>query len=259
MSEKAFGGSAAVVTGAGEGIGREIARRLALAGAQVVLNDLDPVKAREAAAGIETEGGSCRALAGDASDPAHAAALVAEAVAAFGRLDLSVANAGFSLFSDFFATSPAEFDRVTGLNLRGSYFLAQAAARQMRAQGQGGRLLLLSSVCGHLAIPSLAAYSMSKAALEMLARALVPELSPHRITINTVAPGATVTPRNLEMDPHYAKTWGAKTPLGRPATVEDVASAALFLLSPAAAHITGQSLVVDGGWTSVGDAPQGRP
>ena len=139
----------------------------------------------------------------------------------------------------------------------GSYFLVQAAARQMRAQGQGGRVLLLSSVCGHLAIRSMAAYSMSKAALEMLARALVPELSPHRITINTVAPGATLTPRTLETDPHYDKTWGSKIPLGRAASGEDIASAALFLLSPAASHITGQSLVVDGGWTSVGDVPPG--
>jgi 3-oxoacyl-[acyl-carrier protein] reductase len=183
--------------------------------------------------------------------------MVAEAVSTFGRLDLAVANAGFSLFSDFYETTPTDFDRVTGLNLRGSYFLAQAAARQMRAQGQGGRILLLSSVCGHLAIRSLAAYSMSKAGLEMLAKALVPELSPFRIGINALAPGATITPRNLEMDASYEKTWGSRIPMGRTATVGDVAGAALFLLSPDAAHITGQSLVVDGGWTAVGDAPSG--
>jgi 3-oxoacyl-[acyl-carrier protein] reductase len=219
------------------------------------LNDVDPAKAKAAAARIASEGGTCRALPGDASDPAHASALVAEAVASFGGVDIAVANAGFSLVSDFFETAQAEFDRVTGLNLRGSYFLAQAAARQMRAQGKGGRLLLLSSVCGHLAIRSMAAYSMSKAALEMLARGLVPELSPHRITINAIAPGATLTPRTLETDPDYDRTWGNKVPLGHAATVDDIASAALFLLSPAASHITGQSLVVDGGWTSVGDAP----
>ena len=257
MKDNGFSGSVAVVTGAGEGIGLEIARRLAGAGARVVLNDVDPAKAGEAAALIAADGGICRALPGDASDPAHAGALVGEAVGAFGRIDLAVANAGFSLVSDFFATTQAEFDRVTGLNLRGSYFLAQAAARQMRAQGQGGRILLLSSVCGHLAIRSMAAYSMSKAALEMLARGLVPELSPHRITINAVAPGATLTPRTLETDADYDKTWGSKVPLGRAARVEDIASAALFLLSPAASHITGQSLLVDGGWTSVGDVPPG--
>ena len=196
-----------------------------------------------------------RWLAGDAGDPAHAQALVAEAVRAFSRLDIAVANAGFSLFSDFFETAPADFDRVTGLNLRGSYFLAQAAARQMRAQGEGGRILLLSSVCGHLAIRSMAAYSMSKAGIEMLVKGLVPELSAHRITINAMAPGATITPRNLAMDADYEKTWGSKIPLGRIASAEDIAAAALFLLSPEARHITGQSLLVDGGWTAVGDAP----
>jgi 3-oxoacyl-[acyl-carrier protein] reductase len=254
MSE-GFAGRVAVVTGAGEGIGREIARRLAAAGAAVVLNDVDSARAHEAATALGGEGGRCRALPGDAGDPALAMAMVAEAVSAFSRLDLVVANAGFSLFSEFFSTTPAEFQRVTDLNLRGSYFLAQAAARQMREQGEGGRILLLSSVCGHLAIRSLAAYSMSKAGLEMLAKALVPELSPFRITINALAPGATVTPRNLEMDPRYEQTWSPKIPLGRTATVSDVASAALFLLSPEAGHITGQALVVDGGWTAVGDVP----
>lgn len=256
MAAQAGGGRAAVVTGAGEGIGREIARRLAQEGAAVVINDVEPARAREVAEAILKEGGRARAMGGDASDPEHARALVAEAVAAFGRLDVAVANAGFSLFSDFFATTPAEFDRVTALNLRGSYFLAQAAARQMREQGQGGRILLLSSVCGHLALRSLAAYSMSKAGLEMLAKGLVPELSPHGITVNAVAPGATVTPRNLAQDPGYEQTWGAKIPRGRVATVDDIARAALFLLAPEAGHITGHTLVVDGGWTAVGDSPE---
>lgn len=255
MSGREFEGRSAVVTGAGEGIGLEIARQLATAGAGVVVNDFDPARAQSAASAIRDAGGAARALAGDASDPGFAEALVAEAVSAFGRVDAAVANAGFSLFSDFFATTPAEFDRVCALNLRGSYFLAQAAARRMRAQGGGGRILLLSSVCGHLAIRSLAAYSMSKAGIEMLAKGLVPELAPHGITVNAVAPSATVTPRNLAMDPDYEKTWGAKIPSGRVATVADIAHAALFLLAPESSHITGHTLVVDGGWTVVGDAP----
>jgi len=255
MAARDFEGQAAVVTGAGEGIGLAIARGLARGGAAVVLNDFDAGRARAAAEALEQEGARVRSLAGDAGDPDHAAALVAEAASAFGRLDIAVANAGFSLFSDFFATTPEEFDRVTALNLRGSYFLAQAAARRMREGGTGGRILLLSSVCGHLALRSLAAYSMSKAGLEMLAKGLVPELAPHGITVNAVAPSATLTPRNLATDPDYEKTWGAKIPTGRVATVEDIARAALFLVEPGSGHITGHTLVVDGGWTVVGDAP----
>jgi 3-oxoacyl-[acyl-carrier protein] reductase len=178
------------------------------------VNDLDDARASEVARALEAEGGRARSLAGDAGDPVHAQALVAAAVRAFSRLDLAVANAGFSLFSDFFETAPADFDRVTGLNLRGSYFLAQAAARQMRAQGEGGRILLLSSVCGHLAIRSMAAYSMSKAGIEMLVKGLVPELSPHRITINAIAPGATITPRTLAMDPATRRPGGRRSRSG---------------------------------------------
>jgi 3-oxoacyl-[acyl-carrier protein] reductase len=95
---------------------------------------------------------------------------------------------------------------------------------------------------------------MTKAALEMLAKSLVVELSPHGITINSVAPGATMTERTAE-DPEYNQTWSRITPMGRPATVQDIAHAALFLVSPLAGHVTGQALVVDGGWTSVSPSP----
>jgi glucose 1-dehydrogenase len=141
------------------------------------------------------------------------------------------------------------------LNLRGSFFLAQAAARQMRAQGTGGRIVLMSSVTGHQAVPYLSAYGMTKAGLEMLARALVLELSPHGITINCVAPGATLTPRNLQDDPNYAESWGRILPTRRVGTPEDIANAALFLLSPQSGQITGQTIVVDGGWTAISPTP----
>jgi NAD(P)-dependent dehydrogenase (short-subunit alcohol dehydrogenase family) len=247
----------ALITGAGAGIGHEIARRLAREGASVLLNDVDGGLAVSAAAGIRAEGGACRGVGGDVADVDVVRGLVAEAVGAFGRLDLAVANAGLTQYGDFLDYDPVRFDRLVGVNLRGSYFLAQAAARQMRAQGGGGRILLLSSVTGHRALRQLSAYGMTKAALEMMARALVVELSPFGIAINAVAPGATVTPRTVA-DPDWEAGWARAIPLGRPATVADVAAAALFLLSPEAAHITGQTLLVDGGWTSIGAAP-GRP
>ena len=112
----------------------------------------------------------------------------------------------------------------------------------------------MSSVTGHQAHKNLAAYGMSKAALEMLAKNLVIELSPYQININAIAPGATATERTTE-DPMYEKTWSRITPIGRPASVKDIASAALFFVSGAAKHITGQTLVVDGGWTSVSPSP----
>ncbi len=250
-----FTGRVAVVTGAGTGIGQEIARRLAKAGARVLLNDVDGALAEQAAAAISAEGGVCRGAGGDAADVEAMRGLVGEAVGAFGRLDLAVANAGLTLYGDFLDYDPARFDRLLAVNLRGSYFLAQAAARQMRAQGEGGRVLLLSSVTGHRSLKQLSAYGMTKAALEMMARALVVELSPFGIAINAVAPGATVTPRTVA-DPEWEAGWARAIPLGRVASVADVAAAAIFLLSPEAAHITGQTLIVDGGWTSIGAAPE---
>jgi len=143
---------------------------------------------------------------------------------------------------------------VLRLNLAGSFFLAQAAAVQMKTQGEGGSILFTSSVTGHQAHKGLVAYGMSKAALEMLAKGLVIELSPHRITVNAVAPGATMTERTAE-DSGYEKTWSKLTPMGRPASPEDIARAVVFLVSPEARHITGQTLVVDGGWTAISPGP----
>ena len=149
-------------------------------------------------------------------------------------------------------------DAVVDLNLRGSFFLTQAAARQMRQQGGGGSILLMSSVVGHQAHPGLTAYGMTKAALEMLAKGLVLDLSPHGININAIAPGATQTERTLD-DPTYIPVWSRLTPMGRPATVEDIANAALFLVAPQSRHITGQSLVIDGGWSAVSPPPTVLP
>lgn len=249
-----FEGRAAVVTGAGQGIGREIARQLAREGAAVLVNDCDEALAAEAARSIAAEGGEARAAGGDVSLVEVTRALVAQAVAAFGRLDLAVANAGITLHRDFLEYRPGDLERLLAVNLRGSFFLAQAAARRFREQGTPGRILFLSSVTGHLAIRQMAAYGMTKAALEALARNLSLEMAPLGITVNAVAPGATVTPRTVS-DTAWEEAWAEATPDGRVATAGDVAAAALFLLSDAAAHITGQSLVVDGGWTAMGAVP----
>jgi len=138
--------------------------------------------------------------------------------------------------------------------LGGSFFLAQAAAKQMKQQQTGGSILFMSSVVGHQAHKDLAAYAITKAGLEMLAKNLVIELSPYKITVNAIAPGATLTERTVH-DPDYENTWSRITPIGRAATTTDIANAALFMVSDKAKHITGQSLIIDGGWTSVSPSP----
>lgn len=249
-----FTDKAAIITGAGQGIGFEIARQLALQGAAIVLNDVDEPSAITAAKKISDINAKCTAVVGDAANINIINAMVDAAVEFYGKLDIAIINAGITSFGDFFSYTPEAFNKVTQLNLGGSFFLAQAAAKQMKKQGNGGSLLFTSSVTAHQAHKNLAAYGMSKAALEMLAKHLVIELSPHQITVNAIAPGATDTERTAS-DANYIKTWSEITPLGRPASTEDIALAALFLVSPAARHITGQTLIIDGGWTSVSPSP----
>ncbi len=245
----------AIVTGAGQGIGYQVCSSLAKQGAIVYLNDLDTELAESAAQTINNlSGGQCFAAAGDSSDVDFIRDLVARVVKEQEHLDIAIANAGITLFGDFFTYSPEAFNRVMQVNLAGSFFLAQAAANQMKLQSAGGSILFTSSVTGHQAHKQLAAYGMSKAALEMLAKNLVIELSQFKINVNTIAPGATLTERTKD-DPGYEKTWSDLTPMGRPATVDDIAETALFLVSDKARHITGQSLVVDGGWTCISPSP----
>jgi 3-oxoacyl-[acyl-carrier protein] reductase len=252
--DPAINNQVAIVTGAGQGIGFEICRQLCGQGVKVILNDVDEMLANNAARSIRQEKGSCIAIPGDSSDPLIIKKLIDTAVSEFGQLDIVIANAGITLFGTFLDYTAVAFDQVMKVNLNGSFFLAQAAAKQFILQGHGGSILLTSSVTGHQAHKNLAAYGMSKAALEMLAKNLVIELSPYKIRINTIAPGATLTERTIS-DKEYEKTWSNITPLGCPATATDIANAAVFLVSPLAKHITGQSLIIDGGWTSVSPSP----
>ena len=254
MQNQTLNNQVAIITGAGVGIGFEIARQLAGQGTKVVLNDIDEVLASAASQKIRQQGGFCESFGGDISEIKTIEAIVQFAVATFGKLDILVANAGITTFGDFLEYQPASMQKLLQVNLFGTFFLTQAASKQMIRQGNGGSILLTSSVTAHQAHQNLAAYGMTKAGIEQLAKNLVVDLAPHQININTIVPGATLTERTLE-DAEYTKTWSRITPSGRPATVEDIANAALFLVSPLSRQIMGQNLVIDGGWVSVGVSP----
>lgn len=253
---KSFTNKTAVITGAGIGIGFEIARALAERGGNVILNDLDGGLAREASDKINEMGGKCIPVAGDSSDLACIDLMISRGVAEFGTIDIAVANAGITTFGHFLDYSLENFQRLSKVNLQGTFFLAQRAARQMVRQQTGGRIILMSSATGVTYHPDLTAYGMSKAAIMHLAKILGVELAKHRITVNAVSPGATLTERTIQLENgKFKEEWDRTTPTGKCATTEDIAHAALFLLSDQAGQITGQTIVVDGGWTSMSPPP----
>lgn len=248
-------GHSVIVTGAGQGIGLEICRQLAAHGASVLLNDLDPALTEKAVHDInEQYGQRCIGIPGDASNTTFIQRMTDTAVHEFGKLTSVIANAGITLYGEFLDYAPEAFYKLLHTNLGGSFFLAQSAARQFKKQGNGGSILLMSSVTGHQAHKNLSAYGMTKAALELLAKNLVIELSQYNIRVNALAPGATMTERTAA-EKGFEKTWSDITPLGKPAQPIDIANAAIFFISDKAKHITGQSLIIDGGWTCVSPSP----
>jgi NAD(P)-dependent dehydrogenase (short-subunit alcohol dehydrogenase family) len=249
-------GRVAIVTGASREIGAAMAETLAAQGAAVVVAHHD--EAQLAAAVVErirAAGGNAVAEDGDLSRVDVNARLVERAVAEFGRVDVFAANAGLVRWASFLDHDEAAWDAVVNLNLKGSFFGAQAAARQMIAQGSGGRIVFSSSVTGALTVPNLSAYAVTKAALRHMARVLGVELGPHGITVNALQIGAIVNERNLRDDPGYAEHWSEVIPAGRAGRPTDVAAALLYLASDEAAWITGHTLTVDGGWSGVGHVP----
>jgi glucose 1-dehydrogenase len=254
MTTNNFHGKVAFITGAGQGIGLQIAKQLVQEGAVVYLNDRDESLAQRAAENLQADGGRCIPLPGDVSEVKRITSFIQKIKKEQGRLDMAIANAGITLFGDFLTYSEADFNQVLAVNLRGTFFLAQQATLVMKEQSTGGTLLFISSVTAHQAHKNLGAYGMTKAAIELLARNLVAEISGFNINVNCLAPGATLTERTLQ-DEDYLATWSRITPMGKPATVEDIANAALFLVSDKARHLTGQTLVLDGGWTVVSPSP----
>jgi NAD(P)-dependent dehydrogenase (short-subunit alcohol dehydrogenase family) len=249
-------GKVALVTGASKGIGQELAVELGKAGAAVVANyNSDAEGAWHTVERVTAAGGRAVAVQGDIRSVAVCRELVERCVSEFGRLDIACCHAGITRWGTFLDYTEEAFDAAVSTNLKGTYFTAQAAARQMVKQGGGGRIIVTSSVTGLQAVQYLSAYAMTKGGLNMLMRNLVLELSPHNITINAIAPGAIVNERNLSDDPDYETKWAGVVPIRRAGRPEDVAAAALFLASDEAGYITGTTLAVDGGWTCYSPTP----
>jgi NAD(P)-dependent dehydrogenase (short-subunit alcohol dehydrogenase family) len=240
----------ALVTGGGRGIGRAISLELARQGHDVAIGWLnDEAAAVAVAAEVRGLGRRAATVQGDVSDPAQCRRLVDGTVAALGGIDVLIANAGIVVKADFLETSPEEFDRQFAANARGSYFAAQAAARRMIEQGRGGRIVFVTSRAGETAVPGISAYAVSKAGQRMAMMCAATELARHGITVNAVAPGTTVTDINRELlsDPEQRRVMLSPILLGRPGQPEEVSGAVVFLVSDAAAYITGATIAVNGG------------
>ena len=244
-----FSGKVAVITGAGRGIGRACAERFLSEGAQVVIGDIDAARLHETAS---TLGGPERifAVPTDVSQKPEVDALIAAAVASFGRVDIMVNNAGIAIVRDYLDISPEEFDHVLGVNLKGAFLGTQAAARQMIAQGQGGVIVNMSSINSGLANPNLATYAISKGGMNQVTSTAAVSFAPHGIRVCGVGPGTIATEM---IEGAFTKRAGgndtilSRTPLGRLGRPEEIASVVAFLASDDASYFTGETIYPDGG------------
>ncbi|HSR72361.1 MAG TPA: SDR family NAD(P)-dependent oxidoreductase [Kiloniellales bacterium] len=240
----------AIVTGAAHGIGRAIAERLAGDGLHVLLADLDGEAAENAAAAIGQTGGEARSRRLDVSDAAQVRDTVAAAVDAFGRLDVMVSNAGIMDRAPFLEMTEDFWHHVIDTNLTGAFLCGQAAARQMKEQGGGGRIVNVASNSGIFGGRGRAAYGASKAGLINLTQTMAIELAEHGILVNAVAPGPTKT-RDDQPDEPWPSV-KARMPLARWGRPEEIAAVAAFLASEDCSFTTGHVWCADGGYTVAG-------
>jgi meso-butanediol dehydrogenase/(S,S)-butanediol dehydrogenase/diacetyl reductase len=256
-------GKSAIVTGAAQGIGEEIATRLAAEGAKVAVADLNFDKAQAVAERLKRSGAEAIAVQVDVAERAQMRAAVEATVAAFGRLDILFNNAGFNKPLPFMEVDEANFNAIMRVNAWGVMVGAQEAARQMIAQGQGGKIVNTASIAGRQGYAEFAPYCASKASVISLTQAAAREFARHKITVNAFAPGVVVTPLwdGLEQDMidkgvikqrgEFIESFSSSILLGFPSKPRDIVGVAAFLASPDSDYVTGQVIMADGGMVLV--------
>jgi len=242
-------GQVALVTGAGRGIGRDLARALAACGATVLAGVRDPGTAD--VAWSAPDGGRVAPLRLDVTDVSGARASSDAAAAEHGRIDILVNNAGPGANHDALDVTEADWDAVMAVNLKGPFFASQAVSRHMVEHGYGP-IVNVSSQAGLVGIPHHAVYSASKGGVNLPTEVLALEWAPHGVTVNAIAPTWIYMPGTAERleDPEFLAGVLARIPVGRVGTTADVAAAVVFLASQASGLVTGAILPVDGGWTA---------
>ena len=240
-------GRSAIVTGGSRGIGRGIADRLATAGVNVLVTGRDQDNLDACVAELAGRRGTVSGLAADVTSPDDCARVVAVALERHGGLDIVCANAGIYPSGRIEDLTPEDIEQVIGVNVKGTFFIVQAALSPLTASGHG-RVVVTSSITGPITgYPGWSHYGASKAAQLGFIRTAAMELAPKQITINAVLPGNIVTEGLADMGQEYLDSMASAIPAGRLGTVADIGNAALFFATDEAAYITGQTLVVDGG------------
>lgn len=255
-------GKVALVTGGGRGIGRACARILAQEGAAVSINYVrDQASADEVARAIQAAGGSADSVQGDVGNFDDAKCVVEQTIQRFGRIDILVNNAGIVSRKSILEIPLDEWDRVVRTNLYGCFHCSQLVGQHMVRRGEGGRIINISSIHGHVAKADMGAYCSTKGAINMFTRQLAVELAPHRITVNAIASGAIATDINLPLyrssrpeDRPLQQAVLRRIPAGKIGQPEDIGTMAAFLASEQAPYITGAIVYVDGGYVAEGTA-----
>ncbi|PJA46153.1 short-chain dehydrogenase [Candidatus Uhrbacteria bacterium CG_4_9_14_3_um_filter_50_9] len=241
-----FKNKVAIVTGAKQGIGLGIALAFAKEGCRVVVTDIDQKGAEKTAKRIEKLGVKAMAVACDVSKKEEVDLLMQQTIKRFGRIDILVNNAGIYPFVPFAKITEGDWDKLIDVNLKGTFLCSQAAAKQMKA---GGKIVMISSIASLVGFEELVHYCASKGGVNGMVRAMALELAAKKINVNAVAPGAIETPGlSGGMAADAKKQMAVGIPWQRMGKPDDIANAVVFLASEKAEYITGQVLVVDGGW-----------